>query len=66
MKKKEESLQTVFEDVTYLLNNIRNEKFKVLEKTKLTPAQQKVLDNIEKDLEACVTKIGLVLHSTEL
>jgi len=66
MKKGAEDLQGVIEDVTFILNNIRNKKFKQLEKTKLTEKQEEMLETIEKDLEVAVTKLGLVLHATEL
>ncbi len=62
----EESVESVLEDVTLILNELRTEKLKSLEKTKLSPAQEKIVEDIEKDLEACVTKLGLILHTTEL
>ena len=65
-KQKDESLQTIIEDVTNILNEIRNTKFKRLEITNLNSQQQRVVDDVEKDLVVCITKLGLVLHSTEL
>lgn len=65
-KNNEKSVVTVLEDVTFILNEIREEKLNNLEKTKLTLQQQKIVENIEKDLKVCVTKLGLVLHTTEL
>jgi len=65
-KENERNIAAVLEDVTFVLNEIRGTKLKELEKTKLTPKQEKMLDNIEKDLGVCVTKIGLILHPTEL
>lgn len=64
--KKENSIETVLEDVTFMLNEIKQIKLKELEKTKLTSKQEKILENVEKDLDACVTKIGLMLHTKEL
>ncbi len=64
--KKENSIATVLEDVTFMLNEIKQIKLKELEKTKLTSKQEKILENVEKDLDACVTKIGLMLHTKEL
>ena len=66
MKQKEESVQGVIEDVTYILNEIRNKKFQNLRKLKLNSTQEKAVEYIEKDLEVCVTKLGLLLHPTEL
>lgn len=64
--KKENSIATVLEDVTFMLNEIKQIKLKELEKTKLTSKQEKILENVEKDLDVCVTKIGLILHAKEL
>ncbi len=66
VKNSERDLAAVLEDVTFIINEIRVDKFKKLEKTKLTPKQEELLDNIEKDLEVCVTKLGKILHTTEL
>ena len=66
MVNNEKSVVTVLEDVTFILNEVRNTKFKDLENTRLSPKQEKILDNIEKDLEVCVTKLGKLLHSSEL
>ena len=65
-KNNEKSVVTVLEDVTFILNEIKATKIKELEKTKLTPNQQKVVDNIKKDIDVCVTKLGLILHTSEL
>lgn len=65
-KQKEESLQGVLEDVTQILNEMREESLRNLEKTGLNPKQEKIIESIEKDINVCVTKIGLVLHATEL
>ena len=62
----EESLQGVLEEVTFILNELRNKKLRLLEQSKLTPKQEEVLEDIEKDINVCVTKLGLVLHATEL
>jgi len=62
----QESLQGVLEEVTFILNELRNKKLKLLEQSKLTPKQEEVLEDIEKDINVCVTKLGLVLHATEL
>ena len=64
--KGEESLQGVLEEVTFILNELRNKKLKLLERGKLTPQQEEVVEEIEKDINVCVTKLGLVLHATEL
>ncbi|HZX12067.1 MAG TPA: hypothetical protein VFE88_01265 [Candidatus Nanoarchaeia archaeon] len=61
-----ESLQTVLEEVVFILNELRNEKLKALEKTKLSDGQEEILERIDRDLKACLTKLGLVLHPTEL
>lgn len=67
MKKgSESSVQKVLEEVTFSLNEIKQEKLKNLEKTKLTPQQEKILVDIEKELDICTTKLGLLLHPTEL
>ncbi|MBI2148478.1 hypothetical protein HYU23_02265 [Candidatus Woesearchaeota archaeon] len=66
ISKSEKSVAAVLEDVTFILNEVRNKKFKDLEETKLSPKQEKILNDIEKDLEVCVTKLGKVLHTTEL
>ncbi len=65
-KNNEGSIATVLEEVTFILNEIREEKLNDLEKTKLNSQQQKIVDDIEKDLKACTTKLGLILHTTEL
>ena len=65
-KKNEESIESVLEEVTFILNEIRNEKLKVLGKKKLTPSQEEIVEDIERDLEVCVTKLGLLLHPSEL
>lgn len=64
--KKENNIATVLEDVTFMLNEIKQIKLKELEKTKLTPKQEKILEDVEKDLDICATKIGLILHTKEL
>lgn len=64
--KEEKSVAVVLEDVTFILNEIRNRKFKDLEKTKLNSNQEKILIDIEKDLNVCTTKIGKILHTVEL
>ena len=64
--KNEESIQTVLEDVTFIINEIKQKKFKELRKLKLNSQQEKLIENVEKDLDVCVTKLGLILHSTEL
>ena len=65
-KHKEESLQTVLEDVTQILNSIREDNLRNLEKIGLSSKQEKIIESIENDITVCVTKIGLVLHATEL
>jgi len=65
-KQKEESLQTVLEDVTQILNSIREDNLRNLEKIGLSSKQEKIIESIENDITVCVTKIGLVLHATEL
>ena len=65
-KSKEETIVSVMEDTTFILNEIKATKSKELEKTKLTPNQQKVVDNIKKDIDVCVTKLGLILHTSAL
>ena len=64
--KEDKSVQKVLEEVSFILNEIRNEKVKKLEKTGLNTNQEKILIEIEKDINTCVTKLGLLLHSTEL
>ncbi len=67
MKKRDESsVQGVLEEVTFILNEIKQNKIKKLEETKLTPRQEKILEDIEKDINICVTKLGLLLHTKEL
>ena len=66
MAKENNSVQKAAEEITFILNEIRNDKIKKLEGLKLTPAQEKVLTSIEKDINICVTKLGLLLHQTEL
>ena len=61
-----EDVQSVLEDVVFILNEVRKQRLKALEKTKLTAAQEKIVEGIEKDLQVCVTKVGLLLHPTEL
>lgn len=65
-RRKEESVETVIEDVTFILNELRLKKLKLLEETKLNVNQEKILEDIEKDLETAVTKLGLLLHPSEL
>ena len=65
-KSKEETIVSVMEYTPFILNEIKATKIKELEKTKLTPNQQKVVDNIKKDIDVCVTKLGLILHTSEL
>lgn len=62
----EKSVVAALEDVAFILNEIKHKKFQELRKTKLNPAQEKILTQIEKDIDVCVTKIGLLLHPTEL
>ncbi|HLC78144.1 MAG TPA: hypothetical protein VJH92_03395 [Candidatus Nanoarchaeia archaeon] len=62
----EKSVVAVLEETTFILNELKHEKFSELRKTKLTPAQEKILTQAEKDIDVCVTKIGLLLHPTEL
>lgn len=62
----ERSIAKVLEEITFILNEIRTTKLKDLEATKLTPKQEKIIESIEKDLNACTTKLGLILHTTEL
>ena len=66
MAKNERSAAVVLEDVTFILNEIRNTKFKDLEKSKLNSKQEKILEDIENDIKVCVTKLGKLLHTTEL
>ncbi len=65
-KENESSVQGVLEETAFILNKIRINKIKNLEKTKLTPEQEKILEDIEKDINICVTKLGLLLHTKEL
>ena len=65
-KNGEKALAVVLEDVTFILNEIKQRKFRDLEGTKLTPKQEKILEDIGKDIDVCVTKLGKVLHSVEL
>ena len=65
-KRKEDSAESVLEEVSFILNEIRNEKLRMLEKTRLNSEQEKVLEEIQKDLKVVVTKLGLLLHSVEL
>ena len=44
--KGEESLQGVLEEVTFILNELRNKKLKLLEQGKLTPQQEEVVEEI--------------------
>ena len=64
--KKENTLIKVLEEVTFTLNEIRKEKLKKLEESKLSTKQEKIILEIERDLEISVTKLGLLLHLTEL
>ncbi len=67
MKNRDESsVQRVLEEAVFILNEIRINKIKKLEETKLTPKQEKILEEIENDINACVTKLGLLLHAKEL
>ena len=61
-----EDIQSVLEDVTYILNELRNNKLKLLERKKLSSDEERLVEEIEKDLNVCVTKLGLLLHPTEL
>ncbi len=65
-KDKESSVQAALEEAVFILNEIRINKVKKLEETKLTPKQEKILEEIENDINACVTKLGLLLHAKEL
>jgi len=42
--KKERSVAAVLEDVSFILNEVRNTKFKNLEETKLSAKQEKILE----------------------
>lgn len=64
--KKESSIQSVLEDVSFILNEIKQTRLKNLEKSKLTPKQEKIIEDMEKDLNLCSTKLGLLLHPKEL
>ncbi len=64
--KGDESVESVLENVVFILNEIRNRKFKNLRRLKLTPEQERALENIDKDIEVCLTKLGLLLHPGEL
>ena len=63
MTEKENPIIKVLEEVTFTLNEVRNSKLKNL---KLNQEQAKVIEDVEKDLEEVITKIGLLLHPTEL
>jgi len=65
-KDNESSVQGVLENITFIMNEIRINKIKKLEETKLTPKQEKILEEIEKDMNSCITKLGLILHTKEL
>lgn len=65
-KNKEESVQAVLEEITFILNELRNKKLNLLEKTKLNMQQEEMVQEVRRDLEVCVTKLGLILHTTEL
>ena len=65
-KDSEKELAAVLEEVAFILNEIKQTKLKELEKTKLTARQEKIIEDIEKDLDVCATKLGLVLHTAEL
>lgn len=65
-KNNESKVAAVLEEVTFILNEIKQEKLKDLEKTKLNSKQENILENIEKDLDTCSTKLGLLLHPKEL
>ncbi len=64
--KNEDSIQGVLEEVTYILNEIKHKRFTELRKLKLNTKQESLIEDVEKDLDVCVTKLGLVLHPTEL
>ena len=64
--KSNESIQSVLEEVTFILNEIKQKKFRELRKLKLNVEQEKLIRNVENDLDVCVTKLGLLLHPTEL
>ena len=66
VKNNEKSVAIILEDVTFILNELKHRKFRDLETTKLNPKQEKMVEDIEKDLDVCVTKIGKILHTTEL
>lgn len=65
-KDNENKIVSVLEDVTFILNEIKQTKLKSLESTKLTSKQEKILEDIAKDLNVCSTKLGLLLHPKEL
>ena len=65
-KDNESSVQGVLENITFIMNEIRINKIKKLEETKLTPKQEKILEEIEKDMNSCITKLGLILPTKEL
>jgi len=52
--------------ISFILNEIKHKKFDSLRKTKITVQQEKIIEGVERDLDVCVTKIGLLLHAKEL
>ena len=64
--KNENNVTEVLEEVVHILNELKHKKFNELRKTKLISNQEKILQQTEKDIDVCVTKLGLILHTTEL
>ena len=54
-------LEAELEEVVFTLNEIRHKRFQELRKAKTKLEQEKVIEKMEKDIDVCVTKIGLYL-----
>ena len=54
-------LEAELEEVVFTLNEIRHKSFNELRKAKTKLEQEKVIEKMEKDIDVCVTKIGLYL-----
>ncbi len=54
-------LAAELEEVIFILNEIRHKMFQELRKAKTKLEEEKVIEKMEKDIDVCVTKLGLYL-----
>ena len=61
-KNNESSIAAELEDVIFTLNEIRHKRFQEIRKAKTKVEEEKIIEKIEKDIDVCVTKLGLIIN----